>query len=376
MNNKKLNACDLKKHNRASVFKYIYSHGRCTKQDIAYGLKLSLPTVSTALNSLLDDKLVANDGTAVSTGGRKAQYVNVNKDYRVFIGISITRNHQRFAAIDLAANITVSEIIRNDDDVSPKKLSDSLAKNLEGFIIRNGINKDKIYSVYIAYPGIISDNIIKFAPTLSYKDVKFSDIVKNIPYRCFAVNDADAGGFSEWWNSKGAGKNIIYLSVDKGIGGSIYLNSNKYSGNNSHSAEFGHMCIVPGGRKCSCKRKGCLEAYCSTSALSDDLNCTIEEFFEQIKANNPKFISILDSYLNFLSIGITNINTIFDAPIVIGGTLSRFSDCFLKSLKRKVQETAIFEENGDAITISKYTDMASCYGAALFGVNDVFISFQ
>lgn len=375
MKNENLNASDLKTHNRKSVFRYIYTHGRCTKQDIVYGLGLSLPTVTTALSELSSKELFITDGTASSTGGRKAQYLNINNDYRVFIGISISRDHQRVTAIDFGGNTIAYKIFHNGSDISPEKLSLSLANNFENFLNDYGINEEKIASVYISLPGIISqDNIIKLAPTLDYKNVAFKELTKHMPCECRAVNDADAGGFSEWWNggTEGTRENLIYLSLSKGIGGSIYLYSKKYLGNNNHSAEFGHMCIVPGGKQCSCGKKGCFEAYCSVSVISDDLGCTIEDFFDKVKGGDPHSLKILDEYLDKLAVGILNINTVFDATIIIGGTLSRFTPIFADSLRKKILDEEIFNDKNDIFTVSRYTDTASCYGAALLGINSVF----
>lgn len=375
MKSKNFNASDLKTHNIKNVFRYIYTNGRCTKQDIAYGLKLSLPTVTAALSELALKNLIIADGIASSTGGRKAQYLNINSSYRVFIGISISRYHQRMTAVDFSGNTIAYKIFHNDTDMSPEKLSVYLADNFQSFLDENAISIDKIAPVYISLPGIISaDNIIKLAPTLDYRNIAFSELTKHLHCECRPVNDADAGGFSEWWNggAEGTRENLIYLSLNKGIGGSIYLYSKKYAGNNSHSAEFGHMCLVPNGRQCSCGKKGCFEAYCSVSVISDDLGCTIEDFFDKVTDGDPRCCEILDKYLDKLAVGILNINTVFDAPIIIGGTLSRFTPIFEESLRKKILSGVIFNDKSDIFTVSRYTDTASCYGAALLGISDVF----
>lgn len=375
MKSNKLNASDLKTHNRNSVFRFIYSHGRCTKQDIAYGLHLSLPTVSSALAELAANKLLVADGTAISTGGRKAKYLNINNNFGVFIGIYISQNHQRMIATDFCGATLAYKVYHGKNDIPPDELSLVLADNFKDFCNVYKLSKENVASLYVALPGIISENgIIELAPTLKYKRVAFSELTKHLPYMCNPVNDADAGGFSEWWNggSLDTKENLIFLSLNKGIGGSIYLYSKKYDGNNNHSAEFGHMCIVPGGKQCNCGRKGCFEAYCSVSVLSDDLGCTIEEFFEKVENKDEKCLKILDDYLDKLAVGILNINTVFDAPIILGGTLSRFMPIFNESLRKKVLGATIFSDKNDIFAVSKYAETASCYGAALLGINDVF----
>ena len=57
------------------VYRYIYRCPRLSKQAIADGLNLSIPTVGAALKQLQDQELIRNDDSLESTGGRKARSV-------------------------------------------------------------------------------------------------------------------------------------------------------------------------------------------------------------------------------------------------------------------------------------------------------------
>ena len=63
---------------RKRVYELIYKTQRISKQDIAYQLTLSLPTVSQQLQSLEASGLIERNGSFASTGGRKARLYPVS----------------------------------------------------------------------------------------------------------------------------------------------------------------------------------------------------------------------------------------------------------------------------------------------------------
>lgn len=141
-------------------------------------------------------------------------------------------------------------------------------------------------------------------------------LTQYIPYPCFIENDANAGGIAEWWNHEDH-ENMVYLSVQRGVGGAVLLDGVRYMGHHHHSGEFGHMCIVPNGKPCLCGMRGCLEAYCSTARISTDLGITREEFFASLEAGNPDYLATWKEYLDYLAIGINNIRMVLDCNIVL-----------------------------------------------------------
>ena len=86
---------------RKRVYELIYKTQHISKQDIAYQLTLSLPTVSQQLQSLEASGLIERNGSFASTGGRKAQIISCIYDARISIGIEIRLHTLSMAAIDL-----------------------------------------------------------------------------------------------------------------------------------------------------------------------------------------------------------------------------------------------------------------------------------
>lgn len=60
------------------------------------------------------------------------------------------------------------------------------------------------------------------------------------------------------------------LTLGTGVGGCFVVDGRLESGSVHADAAgiFGHMTLHPDGRPCNCGRKGCLEAYCSATAIA------------------------------------------------------------------------------------------------------------
>lgn len=69
MDKKKITNMEVKKKNRNDVFRYICKNGTVSNPDIAYGLKLSLPTATQITRELIERGLVEEKGEMGSTGG-------------------------------------------------------------------------------------------------------------------------------------------------------------------------------------------------------------------------------------------------------------------------------------------------------------------
>ena len=81
-------------------------------------------------------------------------------------------------------------------------------------------------------------------------------------------------------------------------------------GANQKAGEFGHMILVPGGKKCYCGKQGCADAYCAASVLTDDTKETLEQFMKKVEEQDGQAVKVWKEYLNNLAILISNENGI------------------------------------------------------------------
>ncbi len=360
------NTAELRRQNRNRVYRYIYSSETpVSKQDVAQNLSLSLPTVGQNLRELLECGLLELQGTFDSTGGRKPKAIGVTANFKFSVGIMISNRHLHMACIDLRAH-QVCETAIFKPFTGDETYCRELGELLERFLDENEIDRERLLGVGIALPGIPDEehNVVELSHAIDAKTLDIALLKKSIPLPAFLEHDANAGGVAEWWNNS-ANSTMVYLSVQKGVGGAVLLDGANYMGQHLHSGEFGHMCIVPGGRQCLCGKQGCLEAYCSTARFSDDLGITREDFFTALEAGNKEYQALWDDYLTHLAIGIYNIHIVLDCDIVLGGVLAQFIEPYMADLRARISDISSFETDASYLRASKYLKWTSCVGVAL-----------
>ena len=363
---------ERRKQTRNSIYQYMfYSDSPRSKQEIAAELSLSLPTVHQNLTELLDAGLVRRDGTQQSTGGRRPMQLTIAENAHFAVGVSIAENGLRF----LAANLRMQEIAyrRTPRHIASEidNLGRLLADELEVFLDEFGLNRSKMLGVGIAVPGVIDieKEEIALAPTLHLRGISLRRITQHLSYPYYISNDATSGGYAEWF-TRPAQSCMAYLSLENGVGGAVLLNGAPYEGVNRRSGEFGHMCVEPGGLTCKCGKIGCLETYCSTARLSDDLGITLEDFFESLELQNPTYRALWQDVLRHLAVGINNIRMALDCDVVLGGILTQYMEPYLPELKRLAASLNTFENNAEYVRLCRYPKRASMLGVALHFIKE------
>lgn len=115
---------------------------------------------------------------------------------------------------------------------------------------------------------------VRNSPNLGWRDVAFRQILSKRWSDAADVdeafgdggivlaNDVDAvlngehraGAVAEAWNA-------VAVMVGSGVGGGVLVGGDVYRGAANAAGEIGHNKVVPGGRRCGCGQRGCVEAY-------------------------------------------------------------------------------------------------------------------
>ncbi len=373
---KALTSAALKQTNRRRIYQYVYQSSEpVTKQEIAGALGLSLPTVSGNLNEFLEEGLLSYSGTQASTGGRKPRTISLVADARYSVGISIMDDAVRMVAIDLRAQELGYRKYPKHFCHKPDYYQ-QIAELLEEFLDSLSLDRSRLLGVGITVPGIVDAErtLLVFAPTLELRNVPMCQLTDAFPYPVRMENDANASGYAESWTRKET-RNLIYLSLERGVGGAILMGNRPYTGDNGRSGEFGHICIVPDGRPCRCGKRGCLEAYCSTSRLSDDLGITLEEFFSMLKCGNQQIALTWEQYRHHLTDGLAIIRMSLDCDIVLGGMLAAYLEDQLELIRQEVCQKTPFDEDGSFLSLDCFKSHSACVGVALYDINHFLDSF-
>lgn len=355
----------LKDKNRNKVYKIIYESDGISKQDIARILDLSLPTVSQNLTELKEKGLITEDGTFESTGGRKARVIRVIDDFKVALGLDITRNHVSLVLVDLKGVVLYSNRIRYEFK-NEEEFYKGLGLVIDDFVDESGVNPERILGLGVSLPAIISGDgeNITYLTVLPAPDDLYNKMSKYIKYNFEFFNDANAGGFAEFWR-RDSQEPIVYVSLSNSVGGAIMYSQSAYCGMNHRSGEFGHITLVPEGRKCYCGQKGCADAYCNAKLLSDLTEGNLAKFFKNVEDGEASCAKAFEEYLYYLSQLVSILRMTFDCDVVLGGYVGSHMENHIEKLTEIVNKRNPFENNGRYVKVCNYKFEASAVGAAL-----------
>lgn len=371
-NNKtSVSSLHVKEINMNKLFTYVYSNGPVSKLDLSVNLSLSIPTVNNYLRTFEKHELIIKDGTFHSTGGRKAIAYICNNQFAYAIGVYITQSFYIVTVVNFLGQPIFS--MKYPQLFSPsEEYGNCLKKSIDEALSKTKIKSNDILGIGFSLPGIIETNqdeiLIKFSPSLQYNNWKFSDLGDFCQFPFVVDNDANFGGFYEAW-SDSTNTSFAYLHIAGGVGGAIILNGEQYIGNTNKAAEFGHMIITPNGIKCDCGREGCLERYIRRNILSDDLGISLENFFQSVKQNS-KHQQILEQYIDYLCIGISNIRLALGLDVVVAGEVIEYLLPYESIIEEKLAKIDPFEDQ-KYFRFSKHKkENASSVAAALKIINN------
>lgn len=357
---------EVKKNNRNRIFRYICKCDHVSNPDIAYSLKMSLPTVTQNTKELIERGLIEETGEFESTGGRRAKALSVAAGFKVAVGLDITEHH-----IALVLTNLKGQILKYERLYLPYRAEEAYYREvngkLEGFLDKEAVERERILGIGISFPGIV--DLGKAEITDSHAlgvetAVPFGAVSRFFSYPCRFLNDANAGAYAEGIHAEGEAR-FFYLSLSNTVGGGIFSHGELIQGGNFRCGEVGHMTVVPDGERCYCGRSGCLDAYCAAKCLSGLTDGNLSLFFSELKEGNRALEQAWDRYTTYLAVAVNNIHMVMDCDIILGGYVGSCLEERISQIRDKVRARNTFGEDGGFVKACNYKVGAAALGAAL-----------
>jgi len=172
-------------------------------------------------------------------------------------------------------------------------------------------------------------------------------------------NDATAAALAEYRFGAGTeATTMLYLTISTGIGGGAVVDGRLHLGAAGNAAEFGHVTVLRGGRRCSCGRSGCIEAYGSGtsiaerarerlaefpgSSLADLEDVTAADVTRAAAAGDPLAGQVWAETVDLLGAAITDLVNVFEPDLVVlGGGVTRAGAMLLDPVREIVTAEAM-----------------------------------
>ncbi len=316
------------------------------------------------------------------------------------IGVDLGGTNIAIGLCDENLNIIKKGSVRTGAHRPAEEIIRDMAALASDILSECKVLPSEVEYVGIATPGAVNPDtgVVEYSCNLPFRNFSIGEtFLKYLPLKkVYVANDANAAALAE--SLIGAAKNTrlsIMVTLGTGVGGGIIIDGRIITGSvNCAGAELGHMVIQHGGRPCGCGRRGCFEAYCSATALTNITKEKMDELtkrgirsplfdiaerdgkisartaFRAAKVGDAYAKEVVDCYIEHLATGITNLINIFQPDIItIGGGVSNEGDDLINPLIEIIDREQYTKdnENRTRIVIATLKNDAGIVGAAGLG---------
>lgn len=232
--------------------------------------------------------------------------------------------------------------------------------------------------------------VVRSAPSLGWREVPLQDHLEEaLDLPVVVTNDVRAITRGVWQHGAGRGADdLVVVFVGTGIGGGIVSDGHLLAGAQGLAGELGHMILMPYGRSCRCRNRGCWEAYAGGWAIAERArqaarreseagrplieqagdvdSVTGRTVHEVYREGDPLAARIVDATAEYLGIGLASVvNAINPERVVLGGGVIEGHPPYVDHARQIVQKRAL-EAATDALEIvgSELGGRAGTVGAA------------
>lgn len=260
------------------ILKIIKESGEISRLELSEKFDLTLARISKVVKKLLEKKMVIEKTVGESTGGRPPVYLSINNEnFKNILGINFTSNQYLY----ITHGTISGEIIRKRKIIFDSQESEDALEFIDKIIKKEMKTSRNIGVISIVMTGVIDEEkgLSVMAPHYKLKTPKIVEYFER-EYNTPVLLENDVRAMALVEKQIGSCKNtenFVILNICEGIGSTSCIERKVYRGYNSMAGEIGHIVINPSSiRKCSCGKRGCLEAESSEKAIIKKITSEIK----------------------------------------------------------------------------------------------------
>jgi glucokinase len=157
-------------------------------------------------------------------------------------------------------------------DGGPEAVAHDIALAVTEAATDAGVRVRELAGVGVGAPGTVdaAEGVVLTATNIDGWDEPFAlgpALSERLAVPVALGNDVNVAAEAERRLGAGRGaRSFLGVFWGTGVGGALVLDGRIALGRGS-AGEIGHMCVKPGGRRCNCGLRGCVEAYAGRAAL-------------------------------------------------------------------------------------------------------------
>ncbi len=267
-----------------------------------------------------------------------------------------------------------------------------MAEAVRTALARAGLAEGDVAAIGIGVPGAVDPaaGTVYLSSNLGWHDVDLrAEMGRYFSLPVRLDNDANCAALAEsvLGASRGTSSSIL-ITIGTGIGAGMVVNGRVWSGAFGMAGEIGHTTLVPDGVPCACGRSGCLECYCSATALvrmarqawmtfrpgagyvdraGGPERLTAKDVIDAARAGDAQAERVFRAYARYVAIMCDNAFNFLDPEIVVlGGGVSKAGPFLLDTVRGYLTQSEMGEARPPyRLELARLDNDAGLIGAAL-----------
>ena len=312
---------------------------------------------------------------------------------KYYLGLDVGGTNLTAGVIDENYNILSRESLPAGAGRPIERITEDMARVSEAAVKSAKKDFSDFTSWGIGMPSLVNPktNLLVHANCFGWRNVPiYSYLDGKLPLPIYIENDANCAAIGEYAAGSAQGlKNVLMITLGTGVGSGIIIDGKLYTGGDMLGAALGHTKLVYKGRTCTCGQQGCVDIYCSATALvlqaketmlkykksklyelceNNFAKLTAKHVFDALEENDEAANRIFQEYIDLLSCALGNFTAAFrPEAIILGGGVAGAGERLCEPLRRALKiNTFAAEEIGiPEIRLARRGNDAGIIGAAL-----------
>jgi predicted NBD/HSP70 family sugar kinase len=232
----------LRNLNERTVLEAIRAEAPISRAQISRRSGISKPTVSLALQSLLEAGLVREAERGPDGPGYGAVYFEPVPDAALVLGLDLGARFVRGALCDLAGTIRA----RQDVELTVAAVADAVEaiERLQASLLAaSGLDRDRVDGVVVGVPGVVESEtgVLRLAENVAGLEGRpfASELQSALGLPVTLENDINLAALGEHWQGVARGvADFVFLSVGTGMGAGLVLDGELHRGRHGAAGEI------------------------------------------------------------------------------------------------------------------------------------------
>jgi glucokinase len=278
---------------------------------------------------------------------------------RIVGGLDLGGTKIQAVILDGRRNVVAQARRPTPRDGGPPAVVEALAGALSDACAEGGVETRDLTGVGVGSPGAIDARrgVVTGARNLPGEGapIRMTAGLRELTgTRAYVENDVTVGVWAEYaLGAAQRSKALLGVWWGTGVGGGIVLGGKTWQGRGA-AAELGHVVVKVDGARCTCGRRGCLEAYAGRGAM-------------EIRARQLHRRGHETDLFKALGAGVGSAVNLLDVEtVVIGGGLgTRLGEPYVERIREAMMPHIFADHRPPAVRLAALGDLGGAIGAAL-----------